>query len=201
MEPLVAIVPQSLRVLVERLPAYIDFLTTQGGFSIYQQTTCTLTPAQAKALFARTQDELFVAHTPVHVLLLEREEPYSAFNALRPQLDIVYGSRDRATAMDDIHAFFAVDSDEEDDDAPPPPAPLVSAPPAALVAEQPPHLPPPPKEPFVPLPPPGEPPAAAGGAGEAVCTARSGGACGAQLPRAAAPSERRRHSPAAPSHH
>ena len=154
-----AIIPQSLRVLVERLPAYVDFLTSEG-FGIYQQTTTSLTPQQAATLFARTQDELFTAHTPVAVLLLEREEPYAAFNRLRPQLDIVYGSADRQAAMQDIRAFFATDSDEEEEgeeeeqQQPPLPA-RISTPPPTITAEPPP--PPPKVDTTAPTPRPSEP--------------------------------------------
>ena len=106
MEPLVCVVPQSLRVLVERLPAYIAFLEQQG-YSVYRQVSLRLSAQQAHMLFARTQDELFSLHTPVAVLLLERKQPYAAWQAVREQLDIVYGSPDRKTAMDDIYQFFA----------------------------------------------------------------------------------------------
>ena len=111
MEPLVCVVPQSLRVLVERLPAYISFLEQQG-YSVYRQISTRLSAAQAHTLYGRTQDELFSLHTPVAVLLLERERPYNAWQAVREQLDIVYGSPDRKTAMDDIYAFFAADDGE-----------------------------------------------------------------------------------------
>ena len=107
------VVPQSLRVLVERLPAYIRFLEQQG-YSVYRQTATRLTASQAHSLYARTQDELFSLHTPVAVLLLERRRPYAAWEAVRDQLDIVYGSPDRKTAMDDIYTFFAAaDSTDE----------------------------------------------------------------------------------------
>ncbi len=71
MEPLVCVVPQSLRVLIDRLPAYISFLEQQG-YSVYRQCSTRLTALQARTLYARTQDELFSLHTPVAVLLLER---------------------------------------------------------------------------------------------------------------------------------
>ena len=110
MEPLVCVVPQSLRVLIDRLPAYISFLEQQG-YSVYRQSSTRLTASQAHMLFARTQDELFTLHTPVAVLLLERKQPYAAWQAVREQLDIVYGSPDRKTAMDDIYQFFAQPDD------------------------------------------------------------------------------------------
>ena len=104
-----AIVPQALPILIERLSFYLSFLN-EHGFSVRHQTSCSLTAEQAQRLLALTGDELFAPGTAVAVLLLEREEAYASFSALRAELDIVYGSGDRDAAMLDILSFFSTDS-------------------------------------------------------------------------------------------
>ena len=160
MEPLVCVVPQSMRVLIERLPAYIAFIEQQG-YSVYRQLNTRLSATQAHTLYARTQDELFSLHTPVAVLLLERKQPYAAWQAVREQLDIVYGSASRTDAMDDIYMFFAsADEEQQSRSTPPPQAAKAAAaiPPSAPTAQI--------SQPMPPSPPSGPPPPSSSDEGE-----------------------------------
>ena len=95
-------------LLADRLSSYLSLLI-ENGFSILYQTHLLLTPEHLPLLLGQGVEDdvaVFTPTSPACVLLLQRVDAYPAFNSLRDQLDFVYGSSNRWTALRDQDTFF-----------------------------------------------------------------------------------------------
>ena len=107
LDVLVAVVAHRA-LLADRLSSYLSLLL-ENGFTILHQTHLLLTPSHLPLLLntgVEDDTSLFTPSTPACVLLLQRVDAYPTFALLRDQLDFVYASSCRWTALRDQDAFF-----------------------------------------------------------------------------------------------
>ena len=107
LDSLVAVVAHRA-LLADRLPSYLSLLI-ENGFSLLRQTHILLSDEHVPLLLNVGVDddaEVFASSTPACVLLLQRVNAYPTFQSLRDQLDFVYGSNNRWSALRDQSTFF-----------------------------------------------------------------------------------------------
>ena len=107
LDSLVAVVAHRA-LLADRLPSYLSLLI-ENGFSLLRQTHLLLADDHIPLLLNAGVDddvEVFSSSTPACVLLLQRVDAYSTFQSLHDQLDFVYASNNRWSALRDQVTFF-----------------------------------------------------------------------------------------------